>query len=172
MDIRWRKRNRNCLNNPQELSCNLLDAIFPDIPVALMSKDYHSKLCNSLALKIAGINKNTDNPKSGLIEHDKEGNLTGVLYETAGELINSYIIYPEEKVFIQAISETVESIYPLGLVGFNSMESILSRDLMLKTQERGKNSVSAGIFTLRIMKKCCRKGKRAMREMNFINWVD
>ena len=153
--------NRNCLNNPQELSCNLLDAIFPDIPVALMSKDYHSKLCNSLALKIAGINKNTDNPKSGLIEHDKEGNLTGVLYETAGELINSYIIYPEEKVFIQAISETVESIYPLGLVGFNSMESILSRDLMLKTQEQGKKFRFCWHFYPEDYEKVLQEGKKS-----------
>lgn len=130
--------DRNRIDNPEELSLKLLDSIFPDLPVALMSKDYHSKLCNSLALKIAGIDKNKPNPSGGLIEHNKRGELTGVLYESANELIDPYIIYPEEQVIVQAISETVDSLYPMGLVGFNSMESIFSRDLMLKAQAQGK----------------------------------
>jgi hypothetical protein len=79
--------DRNCLNNPDELSLKLLDTIFPDIPVALMSKDYHSKLCNSLALKIAGICKDTANPKGGLIEHNSIVNLQES-YESANELID------------------------------------------------------------------------------------
>jgi predicted amidohydrolase YtcJ len=56
--------NRNTLAHPEELNCHFLDALYPDIPVALMSKDYHSELCNSLALKIAGIDNNTLIPRA------------------------------------------------------------------------------------------------------------
>jgi predicted amidohydrolase YtcJ len=40
------------------LNKHILDSIFPDVPVALFSKDYHSKLCNSKALSATGIDRN------------------------------------------------------------------------------------------------------------------
>ena len=153
--------NRNILAHPEELNCQFLDALYPDIPVALMSKDYHSKLCNSLALKIAGINNNTPNPAGGLIERNNAGELTGILLEKANELIDPYIIYPDEKLLIQAIADTVETIYPIGLTGFNSMESIDSRDLMLITQEQGKKFRFCWHFYYEDYDKVLQEGKKS-----------
>jgi len=153
--------NRNTLAHPEELNCHFLDALYPDIPVALMSKDYHSELCNSLALKIAGIDNNTPNPAGGLIERNNAGELTGILLEKANELIDPYIIYPDEKLLIQAIADTVETIYPIGLTGFNSMESIGSRDLMLISQEQGKKFRFCWHFYYEDYEKVLQEGKKS-----------
>ncbi len=56
-----------------------IDAFTEDNPVAIYRLDGHMILANSAALKIAGIDKNTPDVKSGKIIKDKNGNPTGVL---------------------------------------------------------------------------------------------
>ncbi len=60
----------------------LLDAIVPDRPVYLDSSDGHSAWVNSKALEIAGITKDTPDPKGGRIDRDpKTGEPVGGLQE-------------------------------------------------------------------------------------------
>lgn len=56
-----------------------IDEFTQDNPVAIYRLDGHMILANSAALKIAGIDKNTPDVKSGKIIKDKNGHLTGVL---------------------------------------------------------------------------------------------
>jgi predicted amidohydrolase YtcJ len=64
-----------------------LDAILPNNPVALWSRDGHGLWCNSLALKIAGIYASTPNPHGGVILRDDHNDPTGMLLENAMELV-------------------------------------------------------------------------------------
>ncbi|OTW94170.1 amidohydrolase [Bacillus thuringiensis serovar cameroun] len=64
-----------------------LDAVIKDIPVALISEDYHSIWVNSKALEIAGITKDTSNPEGGVIERDEKGEPSGTLRDTATNLV-------------------------------------------------------------------------------------
>lgn len=58
-----------------------LDAVSPRNPVFL-PRGWHLVMVNSLALKAAGINKNTPNPQGGRIERDiSTGEPTGLLFE-------------------------------------------------------------------------------------------
>jgi predicted amidohydrolase YtcJ len=57
-----------------------LDAVAPDVPVALMSRDYHSLWLNSAAVARAG--GDLDAP-GGVVERDELGEPTGVLRENA-----------------------------------------------------------------------------------------
>ena len=69
-----------------------LDEVAPDNPVALSSKDRHSKWVNSLALAMAGINKDTPDPDGGVIERDPKAHKpTGILRENA-QLLNDRVI--------------------------------------------------------------------------------
>lgn len=45
--------------------------------------DYHALIANSAALAHAGIGPGTPNPEHGVIGRDRDGSLTGVLYESA-----------------------------------------------------------------------------------------
>ncbi|MET0974976.1 MAG: amidohydrolase family protein, partial [Leifsonia sp.] len=46
----------------------LLDAVVPDRPVLLMSRDHHSSWANSAAIRLAGIDASTPDPADGRIE--------------------------------------------------------------------------------------------------------
>jgi len=58
-----------------------LDPASPNNPVALTRAGGHSIVGNSLALHLAGIDRNTPNPLRGVIEHDANGEPNGIIRE-------------------------------------------------------------------------------------------
>jgi predicted amidohydrolase YtcJ len=69
-----------------------LDKISPDNPVFLTRADGHGAVANSLALKIAGVTKETANPFGGEILKDKQtGEPLGMLLDAARELVTRHI---------------------------------------------------------------------------------
>ncbi len=58
-----------------------LDRAAPENPVALTRAGGHSSVGNSMALKIAKIDRSTPDPDRGAIEHDSQGEPTGVVRE-------------------------------------------------------------------------------------------
>ncbi|MEN8653030.1 amidohydrolase [Streptomyces sp. 21So2-11] len=66
---------------------DLLDAVVPDRPVYLPNRDHHGAWANSLALRLAGITRDTPDPADGRIERDADGEPTGLLQEGAMDLI-------------------------------------------------------------------------------------
>jgi predicted amidohydrolase YtcJ len=58
-----------------------LDAVSPKNPVLLTHISGHVAVANSLALKLAGVDKETRNPPGGQIERDVAGGATGMLEE-------------------------------------------------------------------------------------------
>ncbi|MGR5284883.1 amidohydrolase [Vibrio maritimus] len=74
------------MEESSELSpITLLDSVFPHRPVILMEQTSHSMWVNSQALKLAGITKRTSDPQGGALLRDAEGNLNGVLLDSAGD---------------------------------------------------------------------------------------
>ena len=69
-------------------SRHMLDALVPDRPAFLSAMDGHTGWANTRALQIAGITKQTADPPNGRIGRDPAtGELDGVLYEAAQELV-------------------------------------------------------------------------------------
>jgi predicted amidohydrolase YtcJ len=69
-----------------------LDQIAPNNPVILNRADGHASVVNSLALKLAAIDKNTPNPFGGEISKDKDtGEPNGMLLDTAQGLVRRLI---------------------------------------------------------------------------------
>ncbi len=71
-----------------------LDTVAPDNPCYLRHSSGQYSVVNSLALSIAGIDRDTPNPPSSLILHDEQGEPTGVLKEAAGTLVAKVIPRP------------------------------------------------------------------------------
>lgn len=63
-----------------------IDAVTPDTPVAVPRTDLHMLLLNSVALKLAGIDRDTLDPEGGVIERDASGEPTGILKDNAKKL--------------------------------------------------------------------------------------
>jgi len=64
-----------------------LDAVVGDRPVLLHRVDGHAIWVNTKALEMAGIGKDTPDPKGGKIERDASGKPSGVLVDAAMELV-------------------------------------------------------------------------------------
>jgi predicted amidohydrolase YtcJ len=74
-----------------------LDPISPDNPVFLRRGDLHSAVVNSVALRIAGIDRTTPDPPGGAIERDaRTGEPTGMLFERAQNLVMRHMPKPTE----------------------------------------------------------------------------
>lgn len=64
-----------------------LDAAVADQPVLAHRYCGHVAVANSIALDLAGVHANTPDPSGGVIDRDESGRPTGVLRETAIELV-------------------------------------------------------------------------------------
>jgi len=72
-----------------------LDDVSPKNPVLLTHVSGHVAVANSLALKLAELDKSSPNPTGGELEHDSAGELTGMLKEgPAMELVRARIPEP------------------------------------------------------------------------------
>jgi len=68
-----------------------IDGVTPDNPVFVVRLDGHMALANSVALDRAGITADTHNPVGGEIVRDGKGEPTGVLKDTAMDLVAGVI---------------------------------------------------------------------------------
>ncbi|GAB3603664.1 amidohydrolase [Microbacterium aureliae] len=73
-----------------------LDRAVPDRPAFFPNRDGHGAWVNSVALRLAGIDRGTPDPADGRIERDADGEPTGTLHEGAMSLVNRLL--PEEPV--------------------------------------------------------------------------
>ncbi|MEQ8313473.1 MAG: amidohydrolase [Gammaproteobacteria bacterium] len=92
-----------------------LDAVVSDRPVWLTRVDGHAAWANSLAMELAGIDADTEDPVGGQIIRDENGNATGTFVDTAMSYIREQIpptSFEEEKV---ALTTAMESLATYGL---------------------------------------------------------
>ena len=70
--------------SPSELPTRrTIDSVTPDTPVFVSRYDGHMGLANSVAMKLAGIDKSTPDVPGGTIVRDAQGNPTGALKDAA-----------------------------------------------------------------------------------------
>lgn len=82
-----------------------IDAVTADTPVAVVRLDQHMTLCNSLALKLAGVDRNTPDPEGGLVIRDAKGEPTGILKDTARQYVQRVIPQPSDADIDDAIKK-------------------------------------------------------------------
>ncbi|MDH4333648.1 MAG: amidohydrolase [Chloroflexota bacterium] len=95
-----------------------LDAIVPDRPVFLASRDGHSAWVNSRALQLAGITAATPDPIDGRIERDAKGEPAGTLHEGAANLVEVLIPTPTAGDLDAALAEAQRYLHSLGITAW------------------------------------------------------
>lgn len=73
-----------------------IDAVTPNTPVAVARLDQHMWLLNSVALKLAGIDRNTPEPAGGRIVRDARGEPTGIVIDLAKERVERVMPPPTD----------------------------------------------------------------------------
>jgi predicted amidohydrolase YtcJ len=99
----------------------LIDEVSGDHPALLWRLDGHMALANALALKLAGIDKNTKDVPGGEIERDGSGNPTGILKDAATELVERVMppLSAEEK--DQAMAAAMKEAAAHGVTSVQNM---------------------------------------------------
>lgn len=96
----------------------MLDAVSPSNPVLLDDTSGHSALANSRALEAAGITKATRDPEGGIIERDSSGRPTGVLRESAIELVRKHVPLATEQEVRAALQWSLQKMLSYGITSF------------------------------------------------------
>jgi predicted amidohydrolase YtcJ len=92
-----------------------LDDAAPDHPVIIVNGSGHLSAVNSLALRLAGIDQNTSDPQGGHIVRDERGEATGVLHETAQQLVRAVIPPPTLDDHIAALARCNDAYVAAGI---------------------------------------------------------
>ncbi len=100
-----------------------LDRVAPQHPVWLRRKCGHVGWANTRALKLAGIDARTPDPPGGAIDHEPEtGEPTGILKETAMDLVADLFEEPSIEEASSAIRAAIANAHKHGLTGVHTME--------------------------------------------------
>ncbi|MFQ5721267.1 MAG: amidohydrolase, partial [Candidatus Aminicenantales bacterium] len=116
-----------------------IDDITSSNPVCLNRVDGHLVLANSLALKIAGITKDTPSPPGGEIVKDPQtGDPTGILKDAAVDLLRSHIPQPSFKDKIKAAQEALRKANEVGLTSIHDMGFLSNLEVYRKLWQKNK----------------------------------
>jgi len=115
-----------------------LDVVSPDNPVALRAKSGHATWVNSVALRMAGIDADTDDPPGGHIGRDEAGKPTGILYETASDLVSRHWPVSDTERLADQMEVAQKLALAAGLTGFHDFDGPECMRALQLLRERGK----------------------------------
>jgi predicted amidohydrolase YtcJ len=106
-----------------------LDRITRDTPAALSSSDGHTLWVNTAAMRAAGITRDTADPPAGRVERDARGEPTGVLRETAADLVSRHVPQTTAAEYEAGLRRALAAMNRVGIVSFqeaNASEQIVA----------------------------------------------
>jgi predicted amidohydrolase YtcJ len=92
-----------------------IDTVTPDTPVAVPRTDLHMFLLNSVALKLAGVDRTTRDLDGGVIVRDASGEPTGILKDNAKDLVLRVIPRPSAAQDEEAIHRAIAIAHSRGI---------------------------------------------------------
>ena len=133
---------------------SLIDDVTPNNPVWVNRSDGHMMLANALAMKLAGITRETKDVPGGEIVRDKDGNPTGIFKDAAKDLVERVIPPPSDAQVDDALlaaqnyalENGVTSVQDMGFTGSHAadMQALIVRGYQrLLAQGKLKVRVSA-----------------------------
>src|SRR4051812_7488781 len=93
----------------------LLSAAALNHPIALARVDVHALWCNERALAAAGIDRRTADPPGGRILRDEGGKATGVLIDTAMDLVRKAIPPPNPREAEETLLRSLNALVAAGI---------------------------------------------------------
>jgi predicted amidohydrolase YtcJ len=100
-----------------------VDSLTPDTPVFVSRYDGHMAMANALALRLAGITRNTKDPPGGTIVRDQDGNPTGLLKDAAMNLVYRVIPPPSEEQLLRMIRAAMDEARRFGVTSIHDISS-------------------------------------------------
>ena len=124
-----------------------LDPVSPDNPVILTQTTGHYSVANSVALRLAGVTKETRDPPGGTIDRNPDGTPTGLLREGAAGLVRRLVPPRSAADADSGIREFVKAYNAEGMTGAKDLNvSQQTWDIYKKAQQDG--ALTVRIFAL------------------------
>ena len=101
-----------------------LDAVTGDHPAYLTAKSLHAGWANSAALRLAGISAATPDPEGGKLLRNANGDPTGILLESALNLIEAGLPVPTGDDVCRMILSAQAALWRLGITGVHDYDSV------------------------------------------------
>ena len=96
----------------------LIDAVLPDRPVYLSSRDHHSGWANTAAIRLAGLDATTPDPEDGRIEREADGFPAGTFHEGAGDLFAGVRPETTPELAYRGLLRAQDELLPLGITAW------------------------------------------------------
>jgi predicted amidohydrolase YtcJ len=135
-----------------------LEAVAPGRLGALWAHDHHALLVSRRALAEAGIDDDRSDPPGGVIRRDEHGHPTGVLHETAADLVASRIPVPDADTVESALRPLVRELQALGVVAVHDPGGLSSTGTLGASFEAYRRLAARGELGLRVHA-CIRPGQ-------------
>lgn len=140
-------------DNPVLPTKSILDKAYPDRPVCLQSGDGHTLWLNSKGLEKLGITKDSVPPAGGTYQKDENGELTGIVQETAATMLTPTVLaFSEEetnagiKQFLADLNaEGITSVCDMSLLAVPGGDFVRD-DVYRALEERGDLTVRINMF--------------------------
>jgi len=116
---------------------NQLDQAVGGRPAFMRRKDGHSAWVSGAALRSAGIDSTTEDPPGGVIDRDGGGEPTGILRETAMELVARNLPHESDADLDQAMARVLADLARLGLTSVHSMDTSRTLGSLQRVRARG-----------------------------------
>jgi len=140
----------------------LIDQFTPDTPVFVNRLDSHMALANSVALKLAGVTRDTNDPDGGVVVRDAKGEPTGVLKDAAQNFV--WRVFPPRSFDERLAAARAASDYAasLGVTSVQDMSAGVDVSVYQALLDRGelKNRIYA-VWPLPCWETLARTGVRA-----------
>lgn len=115
-----------------------LDSILPDNPCYFSAKSGHAAWVNSHALALSGITASTPDPEGGQILRHADGTPTGVLLESAMELVSQNIPNPTSEQLADYMEEAQKLALASGMTGIHDFDNPSCLHALQILRERGQ----------------------------------
>lgn len=115
-----------------------IDAVTPDNPVWLNRLDGHMSLANSLALKLAGVTRETPEVAGGAIERDASGEPSGVLKDNAKTLLDRVVPERSPELGERALLAAMEYVAKQGVTSIVHMGTWEDLEVFERAHKAGK----------------------------------
>jgi predicted amidohydrolase YtcJ len=138
--------NVNLWSDAAYPSATKLDAIAPDQPMALRSRDGHSLWVNSRALELAGIHAGTSDPAGGVIVRDERGNPTGTLLENAMDFVKRVLPTPTLEESVAAGKLGAEQMRAYGFTAVHTMALEPNQYLLAKHELEARGELPLRVW--------------------------
>jgi predicted amidohydrolase YtcJ len=128
----------------------LIDAVTPDNPVFVWRLDGHMALANAVAMKLAGLDRNTKDIPGGEIVRNNDGNPTGILKDEATSLVERVIPPPSGRELDAALQAAMQEAAKHGVTSVQNLWDSTTDPYSAEKLREFQKFARAGKLTVRI----------------------